>query len=274
MALSAPEPAGAPPAGCAVVAPHGGVKGVFVFDTPAGRAMATRALRRGGSSSELDAVPPRAPPRGGGPGEGTQASPAQSRPPALESLCLWSPERCPLAAALALGVDELGVGPGRTVLCLGVGGGETVCRLSDVVGSRGRVYAVEKDPGASRGLVRICRQRPNVVPIVADARSPFKYASAAGAVDALVADLDRPDDEASILAANALHFLKPGGTVVLVAGPDGGGGAAAVERGEAALRGVRHGRIRDVRGVELEPYQKGSAVVTGVYHPHRTRGGR
>ena len=55
----------------------------------------------------------------------------------------------------------------------------------------------------------MAKKRPNVVPIVEDARHPLKYRMIVPMVDTIFADVAQPD-QARIVALNAQHFLKQG----------------------------------------------------------------
>ncbi|PIY91829.1 fibrillarin, partial [Candidatus Micrarchaeota archaeon CG_4_10_14_0_8_um_filter_60_7] len=74
-----------------------------------------------------------------------------------------------LAAAIAKGLVA-GIAEGDSVLYLGAANGATPSFVSDLVGAKGMVYCVEFSPRAMRDLIRVCEQRENMVPILADAR--------------------------------------------------------------------------------------------------------
>jgi rRNA 2'-O-methyltransferase fibrillarin len=78
----------------------------------------------------------------------------------------------------------------------------------------GVVYAVEFSSRSGRDLVEMAKKRPNVVPIVEDARHPLKYRMLVGMVDTIFADVAQPD-QARIVGLNASYFLKPGGFCVI-----------------------------------------------------------
>jgi hypothetical protein len=60
----------------------------------------------------------------------------------------------------------------------------------------------------------MAKQRPNVIPIIEDARHPQKYRMLVPMVDVVFADVAQPD-QARIVALNAQHFLKNGGHFVI-----------------------------------------------------------
>ena len=60
----------------------------------------------------------------------------------------------------------------------------------------------------------MAKKRPNIVPIIEDARHPLKYRMLVGMVDTIFADVAQPD-QARIVALNAHYFLKNGGHFVI-----------------------------------------------------------
>lgn len=127
---------------------------------------------------------------------------------------LWNPFRSKLCAAIAGGADDIYIRPGSRVLYLGGASGTSVSHVSDVVGPTGFVYAVEFSNRSGRDLVAMASKRPNVVPIVEDARQPQRYRMIVSMVDAIFADVAQPD-QARIVGMNANWFLKIGGSVVI-----------------------------------------------------------
>jgi rRNA 2'-O-methyltransferase fibrillarin len=88
---------------------------------------------------------------------------------------VWNPFRSKLGAAIVSGVENIYMPPGSKVLYLGAASGTTVSHVSDVVGPNGIVYAVEFSHRSGRDLINMAKSRPNVIPIIEDARHPLKY---------------------------------------------------------------------------------------------------
>jgi fibrillarin-like pre-rRNA processing protein len=126
----------------------------------------------------------------------------------------WEPGRSKLAAALVRGYDGRLPRPGDRWLYLGAASGTTASHIADLVGDRGRVYAVERSLRPFARLLGLAERYPNVLPLFADARHPEDYAGDVRAVDAIYADVSQPD-QVEILEANARRFLRPDGTVLL-----------------------------------------------------------
>ena len=125
----------------------------------------------------------------------------------------WDPFRSKLAAAILRGMPEDVVKEGDRVLYLGASTGTTASHVSDIVGPKGLVIGVEFAPRVAREFVeRVARERKNVIPFVADARDPSKYAFTQ--VDVVYCDIAQPD-QTEIAMANCGKVLKKGGRLLL-----------------------------------------------------------
>merc|ERR1712072_299721 len=83
---------------------------------------------------------------------------------------VWNPFRSKLGATIVGGIGHMPIKPGSKVLYLGGASGTTVSHVSDMIGPEGVVYAVEFSHRPGRELTNMAKKRPNVVPIVDDAR--------------------------------------------------------------------------------------------------------
>ncbi|MFB6305354.1 MAG: fibrillarin-like rRNA/tRNA 2'-O-methyltransferase [Haloferacaceae archaeon] len=98
----------------------------------------------------------------------------------------WSPQRSKLAATLERGLDT-GLAGDDAVLYLGAANGTTVSHVADFAGP---TYAVEFAPRPARDLVDVASDRPNLFPLLKDAREPSSYAHVVEAdCDAVVQDV-------------------------------------------------------------------------------------
>jgi rRNA 2'-O-methyltransferase fibrillarin len=145
------------------------------------------------------------------PGTGANGDIAAS---ASKEYRVWNPFRSKLAAGILGGIADIFMEPGSKVLYLGAASGTSVSHVADIVGPTGVVYAVEFSHRSGRDLVNMASHRPNVIPIVEDARHPMKYRMLLGMVDCIFADVAQPD-QARIVGINAHQFLKPGGGVIV-----------------------------------------------------------
>lgn len=178
---------------------------------------------------------------------------------------VWNPFRSKVAAAILGGVDNIYIKPGAHLLYLGAASGTTVSHCSDIVGPTGCVFAVEFSHRSGRDLVNMAKKRTNIIPIIEDARHPQKYRMLVGMVDVVFADVAQPD-QARIVALNASHFLKAGGSFVISIKAnciDSTVPAEAVFAREVAK--LKEDGFKPKEQLTLEPYERDHAVVTGLY---------
>jgi len=123
---------------------------------------------------------------------------------------IWSTRRSKLSAAIRNGLSEMPIQPGSQILYLGAASGTTVSHCSDIVSKNGIVYAVEFSERTARELIHLAANRPNIIPIVEDARHPTRYASVvAGPIDVVYQDVAQPN-QATILYENLKTFSSFG----------------------------------------------------------------
>lgn len=99
---------------------------------------------------------------------------------------LWDARRSKLGAMFELGMDT-GLDGEDSVLYLGAASGTTVGHVADFAGP---TYAVEFAPRSARDLVDVAAVRPNLFPLLKDARRPDTYAHVVEAgLDAVIQDV-------------------------------------------------------------------------------------
>uniref|UniRef100_A0A0N5CDS9 rRNA 2'-O-methyltransferase fibrillarin n=1 Tax=Strongyloides papillosus TaxID=174720 RepID=A0A0N5CDS9_STREA len=178
---------------------------------------------------------------------------------------IWNPFRSKLGAAIMGGIENLYIKPGSKLLYLGAASGTTVSHCSDLVGPEGLVYAVEFSHRSGRDLLGVAKKRPNIIPIVDDARHPHKYRMLVGMVDNVFSDVAQ-SDSTRILSLNAQYFLKNGGHVILsikASCIDSTAQPEAVFAEEAQKLKQDGFKLREQ--VSLEPYERDHAVITAQY---------
>jgi rRNA 2'-O-methyltransferase fibrillarin len=178
---------------------------------------------------------------------------------------MWNPFRSKLCAAIAGGADDIYMKPGSRVLYLGGASGTSVSHVADLVGPTGVVYAVEFSSRSGRDLVGMASKRPNVVPIVEDARQPARYRLAVPMVDVIFADVAQPD-QARIVAMNANWFLRTGGGVLISIKAnciDSTAPPAEVFANEVNKMRAEH--IKPKFQLTLEPFERDHCLVAGIY---------
>lgn len=175
---------------------------------------------------------------------------------------LWDPFRSKLAAAILKNLKTVPIKPQHKVLYLGAASGTTASHVSDIVGENGHVYCVEFAPRAIRELVNnVCAFRPNMSPILDDARLPEKYAMFVEKVDDVYCDIAQPE-QARVLADNADLFLKKSGWIMLAVKAqsiDVTKEPSEVYKGEVRVLENRGFRTEEI--IRLEPYDKAHAMI-------------
>jgi fibrillarin-like pre-rRNA processing protein len=126
-----------------------------------------------------------------------------------EEYRLWNPYRSKLAAAVINGLRNLSIREGAKVLYLGAATGTTSSHVSDIVGGSGVVYCIEISERSMRELVKVCEARPNLLPMLHDARNVDEYAGDVEPCDVLYQDI-AARDQSEILRRNS-RLLKRGG---------------------------------------------------------------
>ncbi len=179
---------------------------------------------------------------------------------------LWDPYRSKLAAAIYRGLDVAPIWRGGRVLYLGAASGTTASHMSDIIGLEGRIYCVEFAQRAMRELVNnVAAHRPNMIPILADARAPETYRMTVEQADLVYCDIAQPE-QAKILADNSELFLKDGGWALLAikaSSIDVTKAPSEVFQRETALLEGR-GFVRLMQ-FNLEPYDKAHLMVVTQY---------
>jgi fibrillarin-like pre-rRNA processing protein len=178
----------------------------------------------------------------------------------------WEPNRSKLAAAILNGLKQLPVRRGSRVLYLGASTGTTVSHVSDIVGEEGVVFAVEVSHRVARELVEnVVKRRKNVIPILEDARYPERYGAVFGRIDVVYCDIAQ-SDQTEIAIANVRHFVRPGGSLLLVVK------ARSIDVLREPKQVVREeaGRLQDSgfsveQVLYLDPFDRDHGMISAVY---------
>ncbi|MEM2869028.1 MAG: fibrillarin-like rRNA/tRNA 2'-O-methyltransferase [Thermoplasmata archaeon] len=168
----------------------------------------------------------------------------------------WNPWRSKLAAAIKNGLKELPIERDSRVLYLGAASGTTASHVSDLCPD-GMVFCVEISPRAFRDLLGVCRERPNMFPLEADARHPMSYMAVVGAVDFIYQDIAQRDQD-KVFMANAEMLLRRGGRALLMLKARS---VSSSERPEETFRRVLASleaspSVKVTEKIRLEPYHR------------------
>jgi fibrillarin-like pre-rRNA processing protein len=187
-----------------------------------------------------------------------------------EEYRIWDPFRSKLAGALKKGLKQLPLMNGTKVLYLGASTGTTVSHISDIVGFKGIVFAVEPAVRVARELIEnVASKRRNVIPILEDARKPKAYFSIFGKVDVVYSDIAQPD-QTEIAIGNCLIYLKPKGAMLIVIKTrsiDVTMDPKSVVAQEA--KKIERAGFRIEQIIDLEPFDKDHALVYAIYYPNQ-----
>ncbi len=121
--------------------------------------------------------------------------------------------RSKVAAAIAKKINLLPLKEGDKVLYLGAAHGYTCSFISDIIGKKGFVYALDFAPRVVRDLYFVCEARENMTPLLANAAKPETYKQRIESVDVIIQDIAQKQ-QVEILFKN-LQFLKPKGYILL-----------------------------------------------------------
>ncbi len=130
---------------------------------------------------------------------------------------LWDPRHSKLAAYLTLGGKRWPFKPGSRVLYLGAAQGQTISHLSDIC-KDGALFGVENSLIPYHKLHLMARQRPNLFPLLADARQPRIYRHIIDKVDIVVEDV-AAKEQLDIFLDNLDCFCPRGGWGFLMVKP-------------------------------------------------------
>ena len=178
---------------------------------------------------------------------------------------VWNPFRSKLAAGILGGLDNIYMKPGCKVLYLGAASGTSVSHVADIVGPNGNVYAVEFSHRSGRDLINMATHRPNVIPIVEDARHPLRYRMLVPMVDVIFADVAQPD-QARIVGLNAHLYLKElGGILVSIKANCIDSTASPEVVFSREVQKMRDEKIKPKEQLTLEPFERDHCIVGGIY---------
>lgn len=183
---------------------------------------------------------------------------------------LWNCYRSKLAAGIACGLDNIFIKPGSSVLYLGAANGTTLSHVSEIVGKDTLVYAVEFSQRSGRDLVNLAIKRTNIIPIIADARTPYKYRMIVPMVDMIFSDVSQPD-QSRIVMENAQYFLKEGGGILISVKASCVDSSVPAEKVFAdEVNWLKKNDFKPIEQVTLEPYEKNHAMIVGTFKPSKS----
>ncbi|ORD95084.1 Fibrillarin [Enterospora canceri] len=179
----------------------------------------------------------------------------------------WNPYRSKLAAGVVCGLEEIYIKKETAVLYLGAASGTTLSHMAEIVGKDTLIYAVEFSTRSGRDLINLAVKRPNIVPIIADARNPSEYRMLVPMVDTIFSDISQ-FDQSRIVMKNAEYFLKEKGKILISIKASCVDSAIPADQVFAnEINWLKKNSFKPIEQVTLEPYERNHAIVTGTYKP-------
>ena len=126
----------------------------------------------------------------------------------------WDVFKSKLAATVLKGCPNVFIRKNDVILYLGSASGTTISHVSDMIGEKGFVFAVDLAPRVMRDLIFLCYKRKNVAPILCDASKTDILKEKISAVDVIYQDVAQKR-QVDIFLKNTKLFLKDGGYALL-----------------------------------------------------------
>jgi len=175
-----------------------------------------------------------------------------------EEYRVWNPRRSKLAALILRGSRIFPFEKKSRVLYLGAATGTTTSHISDMV-VEGFVYCVEVSRRAFGKLIKVCEERTNMMPLLADANKPETYSNQIEPADVLYQDIAQRN-QVSIFLKN-LRFLKAGGVGYLMVKARSIDVAAKPQSiYKKVKKDIEGRRLTILEFVELDPFEKDHAT--------------
>jgi len=127
---------------------------------------------------------------------------------------VWEPKRSKLASAIVKRISQIGFHEGDTVLYLGASHGYTPSFVADIIGEKGVVFCLDFAPNVVRDLLKKCKARNNMIPLLADAKHPESYSFRVTGADVVYMDVAQRD-QVRIFVENCKLYLKEEGFGIL-----------------------------------------------------------
>jgi fibrillarin-like pre-rRNA processing protein len=177
----------------------------------------------------------------------------------------WDPFRSKLSASILNGLKKFPFAQGKNCLYLGASTGTTVSHLSDIIGERGRIFAVEFAPRVARELLEnVVKYRKNVLPIVADAKHPEKYTTVYGEIEIVYCDVAQPD-QTEIAVRNCREYFRDSGALFLVV--KASSIDALKSKGQVfaeQAKKLEGSGFRVLEQIDLEPFDRNHAMIVAM----------
>ena len=126
----------------------------------------------------------------------------------------WDASKSKLASTILKGSPNIGIRKDDFVLYLGAASGTTVSHVSDIIGEKGLIFAVDIAPKVMRDLVFLSYERPNLIPILSDSNKIDILKERISGVDIIYQDVAQKN-QVEIFLKNVDLFLREKGYALL-----------------------------------------------------------
>ena len=168
----------------------------------------------------------------------------------------WVPFRSKLCAAIRNGLKRLPLKEGCRILYLGIAEGTTASHISDIIGRKGVIFGVDLSEKTMKKLLRLCMERKNIIPVLADANKPGDYAEYLEecSIDLLYQDVSQKN-QAEIFNRNA-QFLGRKGHGLIAIKAQSVSSTRPAERVFAEQESVLKEKFKIQQCINLRPFEK------------------
>ena len=127
----------------------------------------------------------------------------------------WNPYRSKMAGAILKGLKNFPFEEKSRILYLGVANGTTASHFSDIA-RKGMIFGVETSFKPMKKFVRLCEERRNMIPILADANHPERYEAIIEEIDIIYQDISQKN-QVEIFIKNMEKFKAKRGILMVKA---------------------------------------------------------
>lgn len=179
----------------------------------------------------------------------------------------WIPFKSKLAAAIMKGLETSFLNDVNKILYLGSSTGTTVSHISDIIGDKGVIYAVEIAPRVMFEFMnRVVANRDNIIPLFFDARLPDLYADVVEyPVDLVYCDVAQPD-QTRIAVMNSKTLLKKKGILlyaIKARSIDAVKKPSEIYEEECEI--LKRSGFEIINSINLEPFEKDHSFIHALY---------
>lgn len=171
----------------------------------------------------------------------------------------WNPYRSKLAALIKKECYP-NITASTDILYLGAATGTTVSHLSDIL-KHGNIYAVEHSPISAKKLLKLSKNRKNIIPILANANHPEKYSVFISKVDLIYQDISQRN-QAEIFIKNIKKYLSSNcEAIIMVKARSIDVSIDPIEAFKKVETELKNSNFKIEKMINLKPFEKDHAAI-------------